>query len=93
MPSSENFDPGRIRSARERVFGIKMRLDREDPLRAVLGEDWETVRWYATESERDKALIDMRQVHVYSRGGDQPTLDYEKVTGPKPSAPVLPRPR
>lgn len=93
MPSTENFDPGRIRSARERVFGVRMRLDDDDPLRAVLGDDWETVRWYATAAERDAALEEMRSQHVWSRNGDRPTLIYDRIDGPKPSAPVLPRPR
>jgi hypothetical protein len=93
VPSSENFDPGRIRSARERVFGIRMRMPGNDPLRAVLGDDWETVRWYATEAERDAALADMRSQHRFSRNGDRPTLDYETITAPKPSSPVLPRGR
>lgn len=91
MPSSENFDPGRIRSAREKVYGIRMVLADNDPLSAVLGDEWQTERWYATESERDRALEDMRQQHRYSRRGDRPTLRYSKVDSPKPNAPLLPR--
>ncbi len=93
MTSSENFDPGRIRSARERVFGVRMHLPENDPMRAVLGDDWETVRWFASRSERDAAFDDMRRQHEYSRSGDQPTMLYEKIDGPKPNAPQLPRPR
>ena len=90
MASSENFDPGRIQSARERVFGIRMQLSAEDPLRSVLGDDWQTVRWYASETERDRAYAELPREHPYSRNGDRPTLRYEKTEGPKPNAPVLP---
>lgn len=91
MPSSENFDPGRIRSARETVYGIRMVLADTDPLSAVLGDDWNTVRWYATQSERDAAYDDMRKQHRFSRSGDRPTLRYSKIDAPKPNAPLLPR--
>lgn len=70
-----------------------MELDGDDPLRAVLGDDWQTVRWYASEAERDAALEEMSSEHRYSRRGDQPTLRYMKVEGTKPNAPVLPRQR
>ena len=93
MPSSENFDPGRIRSARDRVYGVRMRLPIHDPMRAVLGDDWETTRWFSSESERDAAYADMQREHEYSRGGDQPTLHYEKIEGPRPKSPQLPKQR
>ena len=93
MASSENFDPGRIRSARDQVYGIRMELSSVDPLAAVLGEDWETVRWYASEAERDRAFDDVRKQHVWSRSGDRPTMHYEKIQGQKPNAPILPRAR
>lgn len=93
MASSENFDPGRIRSARDKVYGIAMTLAESDPISAVLGDDWQTVRWYATEAERDSAYDDVRKQHVWSRKGDRPTLRYSKIESQKPNAPMLPRPR
>jgi hypothetical protein len=91
MTSSENFDPGRIRSARDKVYGVRVTMPSEDPLRNLLGADWHSVRWFATEAERDAALEDMRQVHRFSRRGDRPSLVYQKIDAPKPSGPSLPR--
>ncbi|MDH3647680.1 MAG: hypothetical protein OER80_12995 [Gammaproteobacteria bacterium] len=88
MSSSENTDPGRIRSGGERVYGIRMTLPENDSFRLVLGDDWASFRWYATEAERDEALADMRREHEYSRLGDIPTLIYERVERDKPPAPL-----
>ncbi|MEM9056057.1 MAG: hypothetical protein AAGD86_01195 [Pseudomonadota bacterium] len=79
MTSSENFDPGRISSGGELVYGVRMTLPDGDPLRQVLGDDWATVRWYASATERDGALADMRSRHLFSRIGDRPTLIYDTV--------------
>lgn len=89
MPSSENFDPGRIRSAKDRVYGIHIELDDQDPLASLLGEDWGTTRWYATEDERDAAFHDLQRQHEFSRQGDRPTLTYEKVEATKPNHAVI----
>ncbi len=88
MASSENTDPGRIRSGGERVYGIRMQLPEDDTFRLVLGEDWSTHRWYATERERDAAFVELQREHEYSRLGDTPTLVCEKVTRDKPPAPL-----
>ena len=88
MPSSENTDPGRIRSGGDRVYGISMSLPDHDPFRLVLGEDWQSYRWYATEQERDAAYIDIQREHRYSRLGDTPTLRVAKVERDKPPAPL-----
>ncbi len=93
MASSENFDPGRIRSARDKVFGIQMELSTDDPMKLVLGDDWETIRWYASAAERDRAYDEIRGQHVWSRSGDRPTMRYAKIDGTKPNAPILPRAR
>ena len=89
MPSSENFDPGRIRSAQDRVYGIHVRLSDQDPLANLLGEEWSTTRWYSSEAERDAALADLRRQHEFSRAGDRPSLTYEKVEAAKPSHAVI----
>ena len=84
--TSENTDPGRIRTAGEHVYGIRMTLPPGDPLGALLGTETEMFRWYATAAERDAALEDMRREHEYSRIGDRPTLLYEKVDRDRPGA-------
>lgn len=89
MPSTENTDPGRIRTGGERVFGIRMTLPADDTFRLVLGDDWTSYRWYAHELERDVALVALQTEHAYSRLGDTPTLVYDKVERDKPPAPTI----
>ena len=89
MASSENFDPGRISSGSELLFGVRMTLPPDDPMRSVLGDDWATVRWYSSAKERDAALTEMRSEHLFSRIGDRPTLIYEVVERDKPEGPTL----
>ncbi len=91
MPTSENFDPGRIQSGGERLFGIRMTLPQDDPMIAVLGDSFETWRWYASATERDAALEQMRSEHRFSRIGDRPTLRYERVERDKPHGPIIRR--
>ncbi|MDH3588928.1 MAG: hypothetical protein OEQ74_05955 [Gammaproteobacteria bacterium] len=88
MTTSENTDPGRIRSGGERVYGVRMTLPDNDPFRLVLGDDWISFRWFASESERDAALAQMRREHQFSRLGDTPTLIYERAERDKPPAPL-----
>jgi hypothetical protein len=83
--TTENTDPGRIRSAGARVYGIRIRLPERDPLADIMEADTEMYRWYATESERDAALAEMRREHDYSRIGDVPRVLYEKVERERPS--------
>ena len=45
----------------------------------LLGDDWESYRWYATERERDRVLADMRAKHVHYREGDYPSVVLTKV--------------
>jgi hypothetical protein len=85
MSSSENTDPGRIRSAGEHVYGIRMTLPADDTFVNVLGNDAVMYRWYASEAARDSALAEMRREHAFSRAGDRPTLLYEPVCEPRPA--------
>ena len=62
-----------------RPFGIRVRLRRSDPIRNLLGDDWEKQHWFATRAERDEALAQMSGRYVYFRPGDQPTLDFERM--------------
>ncbi len=86
MSSSENTDPGRIRTAGDRVYGIRMRLPATDAFVNILGSENTMYRWYASEQARDRALVEMRSEHLFSRAGDRPTVLYEAVEEPRPAA-------
>jgi hypothetical protein len=60
-------------------FGLRVSLLRSDPMRKLLGEDWSRTHWYPSAAERDAALADMSRKHEYSRPGDKPALQFEKV--------------
>lgn len=45
----------------------------------LLGDDWESVRWFTSEESRDEALTEMQNQPVYYRRGDTPTVTLEKV--------------
>jgi hypothetical protein len=63
----------------KRRFGIRVQLHATDPLNRLLGTDFERTHWFATPSERDRALADMASEHIYSRRGDRPTLRFEPI--------------
>ena len=56
-----------------------MSLPAGDPFRKLLGPEWNRLHWYSSPEERDAALIEMSRRHQYSRGGDKPSLVFEKV--------------
>ena len=62
-------------------YGIRMTLPEGDPMRLphLLGENWETFRWYESEQERDSVLADMQAKHPYYRTGDFASLVYYKA--------------
>ena len=60
-------------------FGVRVSLRRGDPFCNLLGEDWSRTHWYPTAVARDAALAEMSRRHEYSRRGDAPALEYEKV--------------
>jgi len=62
----------------KRRYGVRVRLTGADPLQRLLG-DFERTHWYATPTERDRALADMAGEHIYSRRGDRPSLRFEPV--------------
>jgi len=64
----------------QRDFGIRVTLPANDTLRKVVGDDWERLHWYATESERDAAFDNMAERHGYYRNTDSPTQVLEKVS-------------
>lgn len=67
-------------ATQQRDFGIRVTLPANDTLRKVVGDDWERLHWYATESERDAAFDNMAERHGYYRNTDSPTQVLEKVS-------------
>lgn len=63
----------------ERRFGIKVSLPPGDTFRTLLGDDWDKVHWYSTESERDSAYDAMSVRHGYYRQTDTPTQVLIKI--------------
>jgi hypothetical protein len=63
----------------ERKFGIRVSLPPGDTFSRVLGEDWETLHWYRSESERDAAFEKMAVRHGYYRKTDSPTQVLERL--------------
>ncbi|MCP1727337.1 hypothetical protein J2T60_001302 [Natronospira proteinivora] len=62
-------------------YGIRITMPGNDPLAMphLLGEDWESFRWYETEEERNRALEDIPREHQFSRSGDRPSIHCEPV--------------
>ena len=63
----------------DRKFGIRVSLPPGDTFSRVLGDDWETLHWYRSESERDTAYEKMAVRHGYYRETDSPTQVLEKL--------------
>ena len=63
----------------ERRFGIKVSLPPGDTFRTLLGDDWDKVHWYSTESERDSAYDAMSVRYGYYRQTDTPTQVLIKI--------------
>ena len=62
------------------LFGIRVSAPANDPFTNLVGEDWNTTHWFATQPERDHAIQDMQREHEYSRRGDKPTLIFEAIS-------------
>ncbi|EDZ68455.1 hypothetical protein [Nitrosococcus oceani] len=62
-------------------FGIRITLSSSDTMRAshLLGEDWESYRWYRTVEERDKAFEELQQPLPYYQRADNSNLILTKV--------------
>lgn len=63
-----------------RPFGIRVTLKPGDPFARLVGADWSRLHWYATERERDEALAEMSSRYLFFRPGDEPSLDFERIT-------------
>lgn len=62
-------------------YGIRVTAPAGDPMTAghLLGDGWESHRWYRTEAERDHAYREMERQPVYYRRGDSPSVILERV--------------
>lgn len=62
-------------------YGIRIRLPESSTMNAphLLGEAWESYRWFATRKERDEAYEDMRRQPRNYRRGDRIQQILEKV--------------
>ena len=60
-------------------YGIRFTMPAGDPLQKLLGDDWETFRWYESAQERDDAYEFLRRQPPYYRQGDAPTQIMSKV--------------
>jgi len=60
-------------------YGVRASLRPGDPFSKIMGADWSRIHWFATAAERDAALQEMSRRHEYSRIGDKPALQFEKV--------------
>lgn len=62
-------------------YGIRVTLPPTDPMRAphLLGEDWEVLRWFDSEEERDAVFEDMNRRIEYYRDGDYPSRILAKI--------------
>jgi hypothetical protein len=67
-------------AGQERPFGIRVTLPADDTLRNILGDDWERLHWYPSETDRDIAFSEMAARHGYYRDTDTPTQVLEKVS-------------
>lgn len=67
-------------AGRDRPCGIRVSLPPGDTLRKVLGDDWEQLHWFGSETERDAAFDEMAKRHGYSRDTDSPTQVLEKIS-------------
>jgi hypothetical protein len=65
--------------SKPRPFGVRVSLRATDPFRRILGPDWNRTHWFESADARDAALAEMSREHEYSRPGDPPALQFEKV--------------
>lgn len=81
MPSNQRPLSVMDSSSTTKKYGIRMTLPPGDPMCSahLLGDDWESYRWYATAEARDRTLREMRRKHPYYRIGDQPSLELTPV--------------
>lgn len=62
-------------------YGIRITLTENNPMRLphLLGDDWESVHWYDSEEDRDRALADMSRHLPNYRDGDLTAQVFDKL--------------
>lgn len=78
ISNAHNLTPA-VSTRKDQPYGVRISLRRGDPFGKLLGDDWSRTHWFATAAERDAALAEMSRKHEYSRPGDAPALNFEKV--------------
>ena len=68
--------------AAPKTWGIRLSLPEDDPMRAVLGEDWQEYQWFASEAAREAKLGQLQRQFAYYRAGDRPSFVLERVNRP-----------
>jgi hypothetical protein len=65
----------------EKPFGIRITLTESNPMRRahLLGDEWESVHWFASAQERDDAYADMTRHLPNYRQGDTVGQVFEKI--------------
>lgn len=65
----------------DRKYGIRITLTQENPMRAehLLGNDWESVRWYDSAAARDEAYDDVTRHMPNYRRGDHTAQVVERI--------------
>lgn len=62
-------------------YGIRITLAEGNPMSLphLLGENWDSVRWYDTEAEREKAMVDLSRRLPNYRLGDELAQVFTRV--------------
>ena len=62
-------------------YGIKINMPAGDTMAAphLLGDGWQSTRWFDSEEQRDRAHLEMERQPPYYRKGDSPTVILEKI--------------
>lgn len=68
------------------AWGIRLSLPENDPMRSVLGDEWQEYQWFASESAREAKLEQLQRQFVYYRQGDRPSFVLERVNRPAEDA-------
>jgi hypothetical protein len=62
-----------------KAWGIRLSLPGNDPMIALLGDDWHEYQWFASEAAREAKLAELERQFVYYRKGDKPSFVLERV--------------
>lgn len=62
-----------------RPFGLRLSLPEGDPMRKLLGDDWQQFQWFESEKARKQKIEELTGRFAYYRKGDRPTFVIERV--------------